>query len=247
MATITRSPNSAACATPSPTGHGTAMPSIRWSSWVFRKTPSRGDWRSSDLRTAIRIIRRSRRGSMPTTAGRSIATWWRRCRKERYARHDRGAWMTAASSRRSRLRKRLDHHYEDDEERNHQADDPVGRRLSVESLVVGARDTFGVHHLDLLPDDARVKADGHHDQEHEEDQAGHDPAAKAPLAGGQEHEPGDQKQPIGRIGDAAVDERDPFQGERRMRWLARSQRFPDSIGDVAADRGDCEEDVQVFQ
>src|ERR1700730_14734219 len=54
MATTMRWPNSVGCATPLPTAPGIATPSIRWSNYVFRRMPSRADWRSSGLRTVIR-------------------------------------------------------------------------------------------------------------------------------------------------------------------------------------------------
>src|SRR5438105_15186451 len=144
--------------------------------------PMRAGSRSSASPIAIRIIRRFPRVSTLSTAGPSTATWSPRCRKAGCARHVRGAWMTAASSRRSRLRKRLDHHHEDDGEHDDHADEPVGRRLAVEALVGGARWTFLLDDLQLLAEYPRVEADGHHDQQHKEDQGGNDPAAQAPIA-----------------------------------------------------------------
>src|SRR5437879_7171915 len=221
MAPSTRSRNFEACATPSPIAHGTGMRSTPWSNCVSRRMPSHGGWRSSGLRTAIRIIRRSHRDSMPTTAGPSTAIWSRRCRRALCARRGHGAWMTPACSRRSRLRKRLDHHHEDDGEGDYKTNDPVDRRLSVESLVGGAGQSFLLEHLDLLSEDARVKADGHHDQQDEENQGGDHPAFEAPLADGEEYEPGDEQQSMGGGGDPAGDEGDASQREERVRGFPR--------------------------
>src|SRR5256885_9463868 len=142
------------------------MRSTRWSSYGSRRTPSRAGWRSSGLRTAIRIIRRSHRVLTPSTAGRSIATSWRRCGRERFARHGPGAWTRVAPSRRKRSRRleRLDHHQKDDEKRDDKTDDAVESRLPVEPLVGGAAETFTVQHFDLLPDNARIETNRHHDQ-----------------------------------------------------------------------------------
>src|SRR6267143_750347 len=183
MAPSTRSRNFEACATPSPIAHGIGMRSTPWSNCASRRMPSHAGWRLSGLRTAIRTIRRFHRVSTPSTAGRSIATSSLRCRREAYAKPVPGASMMAASSRRNRSKQleRLDHHQKDDEECDYQADDAVERRLPVEPLVGGAAETFAVHHLDLLPDNARIETNRHHDQEGEEDQRGGDPAvAEAP-------------------------------------------------------------------
>src|SRR5438270_13097085 len=132
--------------------------------------PTGAGWRSSASPIVIRIIRRFPPASTPTTPGLSTAMWSPRCRRAAYARRVPGAWMTAASSRRSRLRKRLDHHHEDDGQHDDHADEPVGRRLAVEALVGGAGCTFLLDDLQLLAEHPRVEADGHHDQQHKEDQ-----------------------------------------------------------------------------
>src|SRR5260370_22830032 len=189
MAAITRSTNSGACATPSPTGPETATRSARSSSYASRRTPSREDWKSSVSRRAIRIILRSRRVSTPITPGPSTVTSSPRYRREACAKPGRGGWTRAASSRKSRLLKRLDHHHVDDHQRDHRADDAIKPRLSFESLVGGAGRTFAVEHLDLLAERSRVKADRDHDQEDEENQRRDDPTLPSPLDGNQ-HQPG---------------------------------------------------------
>src|SRR2546423_6607603 len=166
MAPSTRSRNFEACATPSPIAHGIGTRSTPWNNCGFRRMPSHAGWRSSGLRTAIRIIRRSHRVSTPSTAGRSIATSWRRCGRERFARHGPGAWTRVAPSRRKRSRRleRLDHHQKDDEKRDDKTDDAVERRLPVEPLVSGAGEALAVHNLYLLTDNARIETNRHHDQ-----------------------------------------------------------------------------------
>src|SRR5260370_1871061 len=180
VAAITRPTHSGACATPAPTGRGTARRSTRWSRYGSRRTPSREDWKSSVSRTAIRIILRSRRVSTPITPGPSTVTSSPRCRREACARPARGGWTRAACSRKSRLLKRLDHHHVDDHQRDHRADDAIKPRLSFESLVGGAGRTFAVEHLDLLAERSRVKADRDHDQGDEENQPRHHPTLPPP-------------------------------------------------------------------
>src|SRR2546429_9344830 len=165
MAPSARSRNFEACATPSPIAHGIGTRLTPWSNCVFRRMPSHAGWRSSGLRTATRIIRRSHRVSTPSTAGRSIATSWRRCGRARFVRHGPGAWTRVAPSRRKRSRRleRLDHHQKADEKHDAKTDDAVESRLAVEPLVGGAAGTLPYQHFDFLPGIARSETNRHHD------------------------------------------------------------------------------------
>jgi hypothetical protein len=68
------------------------------------------------------------------------------------------------------LGERLHDHHEHDSQRDHTAGDPEDPRLSGQLLVFGRGLARRLEHLDLPIHHPRVEADGHHDQENEEDQ-----------------------------------------------------------------------------
>lgn len=139
-------------------------------------------------------------------------------------------------------------HEVDDGEDGHGVEDAQGEAALVGGLVGGAVGAFGFGEGNLAAEGRGIAEDSEQHEDQVENQSGEDPGCGEVEVSDEDHpHAGDEEQAVGGVGNAVVEELDGAQGVGQVVGMGGGAAQPKGVGDVAADGGDGEEDVEVFE